>query len=146
MRVAYKTYPIDPPDPAFPEFRVRWVPILNVYFYHRHGRSPGFEAVVDSGSEYTLIHASLAELIGLKVESGTAGSLSGVVANAKAEVYYHKIKLAVLAEVIEVTAGFSYDLPVAGILGRIGFFDRFIITFDPTATPPGLDLQRVGRT
>jgi len=72
--------------------------------------------------------------------------LGGVIQSASpADVFYHRIKVAVLTEIIDLTAGFCYDLPVAGILGRTGFFDQFIITFDPTAQPPGMDIERVGR-
>jgi len=46
---------------------------------------------------------------------------------------------------LKIRAGFVRDLPVAGLLGRRGFFENFIITFDPSATQPGFDIQRLGR-
>src|ERR1043166_3120741 len=36
----------------------------------------------------------------------------------------------------EVMAGFSPQLSVAGLLGQVGFFDNFIVTFDYTPHPP----------
>ena len=82
----------------------------------------------------------------MKLKEGECGELGGVVGNArKGEVYYHEIKIKVLADIIPVVAGFSEDLAVAGILGRRGFFEDFSVTFDPCGTPPGLDLQRIHR-
>jgi hypothetical protein len=46
---------------------------------------------------------------------------------------------------LRIRAGFVDNLPVAGLLGRRGFFENFIITFDPSAEPPGFDLERLGR-
>jgi hypothetical protein len=28
-------------------------------------------------------------------------------------------------------------------LGRVGFFEHFKITFDPSSNPPGFDLERI---
>jgi hypothetical protein len=44
--------------------------------------------------------------------------------------YLHDISLYVPGGVIAIRAGFSSDLPVAGLLGMTGFFDNFKITFD----------------
>lgn len=44
---------------------------------------------------------------------------------------------------LHINAAFAKTLPVAGLLGRIRFFDHFKITFDPTSDPPGLELERV---
>jgi hypothetical protein len=46
---------------------------------------------------------------------------------------------------IQIKAGFSPRLSVAGLLGRRGFFENFIIKFDPSATPPGFEILRLGR-
>jgi len=61
------------------------------------------------------------------------------------KVYYHKIKLCIGPDIIPVTAGFSDELSVSGILGRFGFFDNYTITFDPCTNPPGFDIQRIHR-
>ena len=44
--------------------------------------------------------------------------------------YLHDISLYVPGGIIAIRAGFSMDLPVAGLLGMTGFFDNFKITFD----------------
>ena len=100
---------------------------------------------MDSGSAICLFHASIGKHIGLKLKDGELGSLGGVVGKMKGEVYYHKIKLKLIADIIPITAGFSEDLSVAGILGRYGFFEHYTVTFDPCNTPPGLSVERVHR-
>lgn len=134
------------PDPAFPGETQVWIPIVNVALIHGHAKSRRFEAVVDSGSPRCLFHAGIGEAIGIQVTKGRRGSLSGVVGSAApANVYYHHLKLVIFTEIIPITAGFSYELPVAGILGRTGFFESYKITFDPTSEPPGMEIVHVSR-
>ena len=49
------------------------------------------------------------------------------------------------AGMIRIRAGFAPHMSIGAILGRRGFFEHFVVTFDPSATPPGFDIQRVGR-
>ena len=46
----------------------------------------------------------------------------------------------------KIRAGFTNELPIAGVLGRIGFFEHFKITFDPSGLTPGFDLERFYRS
>lgn len=110
-----------------------------------HAPTRRFEAVVDSGSPSCLFHADIAKAHGLKVETGVEGPLGGVVGGAIGKVYYHKVKLAFGSNIIPITAGFSPLLSVAAILGRHGFFEHFKIVFDPSSTPPGLQIERIYR-
>lgn len=48
-----------------------------------------------------------------------------------------------LGNMFKIKAGFVADLPLAGLLGRIGFFEYFKITFDPSTSPPGFELERI---
>lgn len=72
----------------------------------------------------------------MDVESGTEGKLGGVIGGVAKRVFYHSIKIKLLGQMISVSAGFSFDMSVAAILGRSGFFDSFIVTFDPCNNPP----------
>ena len=122
------------------------MPIVNVSLIYGHATSPRFEAVVDSGSERCLFHSSVGHAIGLRVDRGIHGTLGGVVGTGKpADVYYHRVKLVVFADILDITAGFCDELVVAGLLGRVGFFSNYSVTFDPTSDPPGMDIIRVGR-
>jgi hypothetical protein len=64
----------------------------------------------------------------------------------KSPVYFHDVALHIGAEIIPVRAGFCDTLAAAGILGRMGLFSNFIITFDASSTPPGFELARIHRT
>ena len=121
------------------------MPVVKVSIIINHAVSKRFEAIVDSGSTVCLFHADIGKPLSLKLKDGDKGSLGGVVGGSKGDVYYHKIKLKVMADIIPITAGFSEHLSVAAILGRHGFFENFIVTFDPCTNPPGLTIQRVHR-
>lgn len=112
---------------------------------NNHVRSNRIEAVVDSGSPWCLFHSDVGSDIGVDIKRGIREPLGGVVGGAVGEMYFHNVKICLPGTIIGVTAGFSDNLSVAGILGRCGFFDNYIITFDPCSTPPGMDIVRVGR-
>jgi hypothetical protein len=92
-----------------------------------------------------LFHAGIGKPLGLKLKDGDHDKLGGVVGSSHGDVYYHKIKLKLLGNIISIVAGFSEQLAVAAILGRHGFFEHFTVTFDPCNNPPGLVLERVHR-
>jgi hypothetical protein len=48
-------------------------------------------------------------------------------------------------EMISINAAFAPNLPIAGLLGRNGFFEFYKITFDSSTNPPELELERVHR-
>jgi hypothetical protein len=48
----------------------------------------------------------------------------------------------VAGEIVEIKAGFSWDL-TENLLGYFGFFNNFIVTIDPVPHPPCFDIQRV---
>ena len=143
MRIPYKVVPINPSAPGFLNEQFHWVPVLLVRLIVDHTPTVRFEAVVDSGAASCLFHASLGRMAGLKVEKGVEDSIRGIISGTQSKVYYHGIKLAFADQFLNVTAGFSDELSVAGILGRRGFFDNFAITFDPSSQPPGMEIQRM---
>ncbi len=60
--------------------------------------------------------------------------------------YFHRVKLALIDSILGTMVGFSHELSVAGILGRNGFFDNRIVTFDPSQASPGeLEVQQFHR-
>jgi hypothetical protein len=111
-----------------------------------HGKQTNrFEALIDSGAADCLFHADLCAPLQIRLEKGVKSSTAGIAVGIKLDVYFHGVKLWVGADVLNITAGFVRNLPVAGLLGRRGFFENHIITFDPSANPPGFDIQRLGR-
>lgn len=120
-------------------------PVVNVQLIHRHAQTQRFEAIVDTGSPYCFFHSSIGRAIGIKIEDGVEGPLGGVIGGARGKVFYHKVKLKVAAEIIEITGGFSDELSVGALLGDNGFLNNFILTFDPTPHPPCFEFQRIHR-
>ena len=145
MRVNYKIIRLPPAPPAFPEPALDWLPLLPVKIFYNQISTKPFLATVDSGSRSCLFHASIGEYLGIPIRRGVHETIRGVVASTTGDVYYHKIKLVIAAEMLEITAGFSYDLPLPALLGRDGFFDNFRVTFDPDLSPPGLELYLAKR-
>jgi hypothetical protein len=69
----------------------------------------------------------------------------GVVAGATMELYGHDIRMHIGADSFKIKGYFSDRLPIPCLLGRNGFFDKYIVTFDPTNANPGFELTRVHR-
>lgn len=88
-------------------------------------------ALIDSGADYCIFHAEIGEQIGLQINSGKSLAFSGI-SSAEQTAYFHNIKLEVGGHQFDCYAGFSRDmqnLPY-GILGQMGFFNIFKVSFD----------------
>jgi hypothetical protein len=108
-------------------------------------RNPQFEAYIDSGSPNCYFHASIGEAIGVPIKAGFRSSLGGIVRSPLQDVFFHEISIHVAGSIIRVEAGFTDQLSVAGILGRKGFFDNYIITFDHTSEIPAFEIRKINR-
>lgn len=140
MRFTYKDFPSSsgPND---------WLAVVPVQISNPAKHSPPcrkFEAVIDSGASICLFHSSIGKGIGLNVEKGEVDKTVGI-SGVPTEIFKHTISLYVLGNMFKIQAGFTPNLPLAGLLGRIGFFEHFRITFDPSSDPPGFDLERIYR-
>ena len=89
-----------------------------------------------------MFHSSIGESIGLNIGKGEEGETTGV-SGKPTKIYLHNVSLYVPGHIIKIRAGFADELPIAGLLGRVGFFEHFKITFDPSNHPPGFDLERI---
>ena len=148
MRFPYKSWPLNPPHPAFPKEGTQWVPILHVKLNYPAKHSPPtrrFEAFVDSGSPDCFFHADIGRAIGIRIEDGVEAPLSGIISSGSAPAFFHDVGLYVGPDIIRIRAGFCAQLSVAGILGRRGFFDNFTVTFDHSTEPPAFEIQRIHR-
>lgn len=145
MRIAYKVFPLAKPSPIYPGKNFTWTPLLNVALMYNHVRSARFEAVVDSGSPWCLFHADVAKAIKIDLTTGLEDTLGGVIGGAQGKMWFHKVKICLPGTMLEVVAGFSPTLSVAGLLGRSGFFDNYSVTFDPCTEPPGMNIERIAR-
>ena len=94
-------------------------------------RSKRFEAFIDSGATHCIFHAAIGRAIGLEIEKGKIIKTQGIA--RETSIYMHDVHLYAPGGIIELCAGFSDQLPVAGLLGMNGFFSHFKVTFNPTA-------------
>ena len=125
LRVPYKEFPD-------PQGGVLWSATLNVQIAIPKEGSPRtkrFEAAIDSGASRCIFHASIGEFIGLEIDKGPEEQTMGIA--GPTATYLHDIHLYAPGGIIEIRAGFSKDLPLAGVLGMKGFFEHFRILFDP---------------
>jgi hypothetical protein len=129
LKLPYKKYPDGQARAGF--FYTATVPVNIAMTAKNSPRSKRFEAIIDSGASQCIFHASIGRAIGLEVEKGEKVFANGV--QGPAQLYLHDIALYAPGGMICIRAGFSDELPIAGLLGMEGFFQNFKITFDPTA-------------
>ena len=122
------------------------IPVLLVHVSKGSSATASFEGIVDSGASNCLFHGDIARALGISdLRTGKRSRTGGVVSGASMDLYAHEIRLHVGADNFLLTGFFSDQLPIACLLGRNGFFDKYIVTFDPTETNPGFELTRVHR-
>lgn len=59
--------------------------------------------------------------------------------------YLHKVSLYLLGGIETISAGFCADLPLAGLLGRRGFLDRFKFSYDASTALPQFEVIKIIR-
>ena len=98
------------------------------------------QAYVDSGASWTVFHADVAELIGLKLSRAKRRYMS-LGNGSTIPVYFHSVRVRFAGQEFMAPVGFSEILRVGfNLLGRAEFFSRFVMCFDDranilTATP-----------
>jgi hypothetical protein len=102
-------------------------------------RSKKIEAIIDSGATDCIFHAQIGKAVGFDIESGTKRDTFGV-DGKPTTLYFHDILLYIPGGQVTIAGAFSYDVPVAALLGMT-FFEHFRITFDPTGQH--CDLERI---
>jgi hypothetical protein len=132
--------------PAFPKEAFHWAPLVNVRLIYHHSPPTKFiECFVDSGAHSCMFHAAFCRSLGIHLEDSIKSDLGGVVGGVSVPIYYHRVKVLVGSQQLTTMAGFSDKLSVAGLLGRRGFFDDFIVRIDSSTTPPSFDLDKINR-
>ncbi|PIR80644.1 hypothetical protein COU24_02895 [Candidatus Kuenenbacteria bacterium CG10_big_fil_rev_8_21_14_0_10_39_14] len=87
------------------------------------------EALVDSGTNISVFNSALAEELGIKIESGEKIVLSS--ANSHMIGYLHKVKTRLGKAQLNLPIIFTKELTSSfNLLGREGFFNKFIVCFN----------------
>lgn len=94
----------------------------------RLGKETGCEALLDSGSNYSLFQTEIAESLGIPIERGRRISIKTV--SGEMPIFIHKITLQLLEKEFECEVGFVRGMGTSlNLLGRIGVFENHEITF-----------------
>ncbi|HVB21209.1 MAG TPA: hypothetical protein VNG51_04610 [Ktedonobacteraceae bacterium] len=88
--------------------------------------------LVDSGASYNLFHGDLEVILGIDLTNLPTLHFSGIVQGATITGYQASVQLGLLGAFYETVMYFSFDLSLTspGLLGKVGFFDRFNIELD----------------
>ena len=118
--------------PYLKDAQGHYAPIVYLQVWTRN-RWLYLQAYVDSGASWSVFHADVAQLLGLKLSRGmrryvTLGNGSVI------PVYLQRIKVRFAGLEFIAPAGFSDALRVGfNLMGRAGFFDRFQMAFNDRA-------------
>ncbi|MGB2898200.1 MAG: hypothetical protein WBB89_02970 [Candidatus Acidiferrum sp.] len=145
MKKQYHRLPLTSPLPAFKGEVEEWVPMLYARISKKQAApSIRFAAMIDTGSPFCLFHAQIGESIGVDIHSGIEQSIAGVVPGVNTPAYFHRLNLHIEANwIVEINAGFIENFQCPALLGRRGFFDRFVVSFDHSVNPPIFEIEQI---
>ena len=134
MRYHYKPNPL-------PSGEIEYLPIVPIQLKKGKVTTTPFEAIVDSGSGVCLLNMDAANAVGITdITTGPHSTVGGVAPGHQIDLYEHEVRLVIGADEFKIAAHFSPQLEIPGLLGRKGFFDKFVVTFDPATA--SLELTR----
>ena len=115
---------------VFPHTQSIYKPLITAVLRHGEKKQKLF-ALVDSGADACLFPKGVGDQLGLDIRSGHRVDFTGLGGN-KSSFYFHEIEILFGHYQIKTKAGFStsYDIGVGGILGQLGFFEEFVVSFD----------------
>lgn len=106
------------------------MPEIPVNLHNGSKTLDGIMALVDTGASHTVFNWDMGKSLGLKIKSGQEICLAGF--GGKVPIWLHKIKLEIGPWKYIADIGFldkDISLPIIGVLGHTGFFERFDVLF-----------------
>lgn len=106
-------------------------PIIYLLLNYKHGKLLGpMGAIIDSGADYNLFPAVVAEILGINLKKGIEKVNEGI-GGKRVKTYRHSgIKMFVEGYSFDTSIDFGKEISVP-LLGQQGFFDKFrTITFN----------------
>jgi len=101
--------------------------------------------MIDTGASRCIFHSDIGRALGFAIEKSEIEETYGV-SGKLTKMYLHTISIHVMGGIETVKAAFCHELPLAALLGRRGFLDRFKFTYDPSNHPPQFELTKIIRT
>ena len=105
-------------------------PIIRVDIFYRRN-IVGYEALIDSGADYCVFHADIADILGIVLKKGSKRKIIGI-GGEEIKGYEHAVKMRISQRSFQTTIIFSKEIPPNsfGVLGNRGFFDKFLVNFN----------------
>ena len=128
MKFKYQEFEVKP-SPATKRKKVIYRPIIPVILFYRKGMV-GYQAIVDSGSDYCIFESQVADYLNIKLTSGNKRKIIGI-GGREIKGYENKVTFLIAGKQYKTNAIFSRQIPPDsfGVLGNKGFFDHFEVTF-----------------
>ncbi len=129
LRLRYQSFRASPIEP-FPTRQVVFRPVIDIRLLW-NGHSTKYRVLIDSGADYCIFHAEVAEVLGIPLTSGKKMTFYGT-SGAAQLAYFHEVQIEAAGWPIDLYCGFSSEMQSLpyGLLGQTGFFDQFKIEFD----------------
>ena len=112
------------------KYEIFYKPVVPVIFKYKDRKFP-YQALIDTGADISIIHAEIAEQLGINLENGDKYPFGGIYGIGVG--YIHKVNLEIGGHTFQdVPMIFTRDInPYGfGILGHEGLFDRAKLVFE----------------
>ena len=105
-------------------------PVIPIEVVYKNLSVP-YEVLVDSGADFCIFDAQIADIFGVDLESGEKNEVAGIT-GVNAPIYFHNIVIKVGGWPFKIRAAFLREIGRFGygIVGQKGFFDIFTVKFD----------------
>ena len=106
-------------------------PVIPIEIIYKDIAVP-YEVLVDSGADYNIFDAQLAEILGIEIHLGKIAKVAGITGVEKTY-FIHKLNLKVGGHLFkDIEIGFLEQIGQYGygVVGQKGFFDIFVVKFD----------------
>ncbi len=123
----YKYTSFYPPDRS-----CKWIkrPMISVDIFGTK-ESKKFDALLDSGADYSMFNVEIAELLGIDLSDAKSAKFTGISGHINGfRIEKVKIKVDGIAEQVEIPVCFVDSPTVSLLLGQAGFFDLHRIKFE----------------
>jgi hypothetical protein len=105
-------------------------PVIPIEIGYKNLSVP-YEVLIDSGADFCIFDAQIADILGIDVETGEKNEVAGIT-GVNAPIYFHDIVIKVGGCPFKIRAAFLREIGKFGygVVGQKGFFDIFIVKFD----------------
>ncbi|MBU4298961.1 retropepsin-like domain-containing protein [Patescibacteria group bacterium] len=104
-------------------------PVIRIEIIYKNLSVP-YEVLIDSGADFCIFDAQIADILGINVESGEKNEVAGIT-GVNAPIYFHDVTIKVGGWPFKIRAAFLREIGRFGygVVGQKGFFDLFRTKF-----------------